>query len=153
MRERMRAKPASKKTSTPICLFCETHTTKVRASDGFVMPCSSCKGIEQRIAQYGLSLRQYWDMRNRQEDRCAICDEPSDKLFVDHCHTLGHVRGLLCRRCNSGLGFFKDKKGALANALKYLSFNDVGKEWCVQRDLYRTRKEKEVVLNKYVIPF
>lgn len=58
-----------------------------------------------------------------QQAKCAICDTKPDKypgLVVDHCHTTGKVRGLLCTKCNLGLGHFKDNKEALAKAALYL---------------------------------
>ena len=54
---------------------------------------------------------------------CKICDDPDD-LVIDHCHTTGRVRGILCRTCNGGLGFFKDNIKALAGAVLYLSNNN-----------------------------
>jgi hypothetical protein len=39
---------------------------------------------------------------------------------VDHCHTGGHVRGIICNECNRGLGYFRDSPNALRNAASYL---------------------------------
>jgi hypothetical protein len=41
-------------------------------------------------------------------------------LVVDHDHETGEVRGLLCNRCNTGLGFFADNRGYMRRALTYL---------------------------------
>ena len=57
---------------------------------------------------------------NKQDNKCAICNSQFDILAVDHCHTTGNVRGLLCNNCNNGLGRFKDNKQFLKNAIKYL---------------------------------
>jgi hypothetical protein len=52
---------------------------------------------------------------------CQICSLPDRRaLNVDHCHTTGKVRGLLCDSCNKGLGMFKDNPDLLTNAVKYL---------------------------------
>lgn len=61
--------------------------------------------------RYGISLDQYEAAMIAQNDVCAVCYQPcrtGDKLCVDHDHTTGAVRGLLCRRCNAGLGYLED---------------------------------------------
>lgn len=57
------------------------------------------------MIRYGLTTAQYDQMLDRQDGRCAICRrQPRTKrLAVDHDHETGHVRGLLCDRCNRGL--------------------------------------------------
>ena len=54
-----------------------------------------------------------------QNFRCAICGNPG-KLFIDHDHVTGKVRGMLCRKCNIGLGHFGDSASFLASASTYL---------------------------------
>jgi hypothetical protein len=58
-----------------------------------------------------------------QDGRCAICRRRFDggSFVVDHCHKRGHVRGLLCYPCNSGLGMFKDNPNRLVAAANYLA--------------------------------
>ena len=75
---------------------------------------------------YGITLEDYEIMYSKQSGKCLICnsfknDKGKDGLVVDHCHTKGHVRGLLCFECNTGLGRFKDNIILLENAIKYLS--------------------------------
>lgn len=52
-----------------------------------------------------------------------MCEEklPDDpfKIHIDHCHKQGHVRGLLCGQCNTGLGYIENDK-MLANAVRYI---------------------------------
>ena len=74
--------------------------------------------------RYGITLEDYKNMYISQEGKCDICKESSKKLVVDHCHTNGNVRGLLCTACNSGLGFFKDNIPNLLEATKYLIKNN-----------------------------
>jgi hypothetical protein len=69
---------------------------------------------------YGITLEDYDRTLKRQLGRCAICDEQSQRLEVDHCHAGGHVRALLCQPCNNGLGCFRDDPERLRSALRYL---------------------------------
>lgn len=68
---------------------------------------------------YGLSESEYLDMVTNHNGRCAICNQESP-LNVDHCHTSGNVRGLLCKSCNLGLGSFSDDIERLQAAVEYL---------------------------------
>lgn len=75
--------------------------------------------------EYGLSLEDYNNKVKEQDHKCAICrcdetDAFKGLLFVDHCHTSGKVRGLLCHHCNTALGKFKDSKEILSNAIAYV---------------------------------
>jgi len=59
----------------------------------------------------------------RQDGRCAICEckQSENRQFaIDHDHTTGHIRGLLCGRCNTMLGFARDNIHSLAAAIQYL---------------------------------
>jgi hypothetical protein len=74
---------------------------------------------------YGLSVDDFQRIFERQLRQCAIClaDHSRDegkRLCVDHCHVTGKVRGLLCTRCNVGLGLLGDSEAGLNNALSYL---------------------------------
>jgi len=70
-----------------------------------------------------LSWEGYLMLLEQQEFSCAICGEKhteGKKLQVDHCHSTGKIRGLLCHRCNKGLGFFRDSADSLNRAIDYL---------------------------------
>jgi len=78
---------------------------------------------------YGLTLQEYEEMFLQQKGLCAICRQGEvissngneiDNLCVDHCHDTGQVRSLLCKSCNSGLGYFKDNVLLLESAVGYL---------------------------------
>ncbi|MCW2778268.1 MAG: vBYenPAB5 [Frankiales bacterium] len=76
-----------------------------------------------KLRSYGLTLVQYRALVEEQQDRCAICGDPEKEgwdLAVDHCHRTGRVRGLLCRRCNVGLGLLRDRPDLLRAAASYL---------------------------------
>lgn len=75
------------------------------------------------IKQYGLTPENYQQMLDKQEGKCAICKEKcstGQRLSVDHCHTTGRVRGLLCRNCNRAIGLLKENREAILRAAEYL---------------------------------
>lgn len=79
----------------------------------------------QLRSKYNLSPTDVERMLKEQDGRCAICrgligPEWYGNLHVDHNHTTGKVRGLLCSACNTGLGLFKDSVRRLAQAIVYL---------------------------------
>lgn len=79
---------------------------------------------------YGIELQEVEKMLCAQEGRCKICsseillhtksEDKNKALCVDHCHTSGSVRGLLCNSCNRGLGFFKEDTSIVLRAYQYL---------------------------------
>lgn len=76
--------------------------------------------------KYGLSWETYAAMLEAQGNACAIClrgfgTGKREGPYADHCHTQGHVRGLLCQACNLGLGMFRDDPDALRRAADYLA--------------------------------
>jgi hypothetical protein len=76
----------------------------------------------QLKALYDLTTEEYDSLLEAQEGSCAICTVPFEltRAHVDHDHTTGHVRGLLCGSCNRGLGLLRDDKHLLARAIVYL---------------------------------
>lgn len=76
---------------------------------------------------YGITTDDYESLVQEQKGSCAICGCTPTKLYVDHCHDSGMVRGLLCMKCNAGLGLFKDKQENLSRALQYLQNNELKK--------------------------
>jgi hypothetical protein len=79
----------------------------------------------QRTRLYNLNQKDYDAMLEKQGGVCAICGDKeirvATRLCVDHDHATGRIRGLLCVRCNHGLGHFKDSVGRLSRAIEYLS--------------------------------
>lgn len=71
--------------------------------------------------KYGISIVDFDEALEKQNNRCASCGDPfTDTPHVDHCHTTGKFRGLLCRPCNLGLGYFQDDVARLDGAIMYL---------------------------------
>jgi hypothetical protein len=106
-------------------------------SFGGVSMRSKCKPCNEHIKYkshikrtYGVTYEQYTLLAEKQEHKCAICGSEesnsvrtSGKLFVDHCHKTGAVRGLLCSKCNHGLGLLDDDIDRLRSAIEYLERN------------------------------
>lgn len=73
---------------------------------------------------FGITLEEYDEMLLKQNGVCAICGggqvTGKTNLAVDHCHHTGKVRGLLCNRCNTGIGNLQDDPVVVERALLYL---------------------------------
>lgn len=82
---------------------------------------------ESRLkSRFGLSLQQYRNLLQGQNGGCAICHSTefgsrTKTLAVDHNHSNGKIRGLLCDKCNRGLGMFNDSPELLKVAANYLT--------------------------------
>ena len=76
---------------------------------------------------YGMTIEEYEILLISQSGKCAICGVSQEKLkqtlSVDHDHTNGKVRGLLCHWCNTGIGYFSDSVQCLQAAISYLHKN------------------------------
>ena len=75
---------------------------------------------------YGLTEAEWDKLVEEQADRCAICrtDKPGgrgERWHIDHDHVTGQVRGLLCHRCNMGIGFFGDDPVIIEAAARYVA--------------------------------
>lgn len=72
--------------------------------------------------RYGITPEQRDEMREAQGGLCAICQRTSKdgKLVIDHCHTSGKIRGLLCHNCNLTLGKFQDNPDWFRQAAAYV---------------------------------
>lgn len=74
------------------------------------------------LRTYNLTIEDYKKLFDLQNGLCAICNLSSVKnLAVDHCHITGKVRGLLCAKCNMGIGAFEDKTSNIFEAINYLN--------------------------------
>jgi hypothetical protein len=73
----------------------------------------------------GVTRAKVLDLKTKQDNKCAICGKNADKerweaLCIDHDHNTNTPRGLLCRKCNLGLGCFNDNPNLLNSAAIYL---------------------------------
>ena len=73
-------------------------------------------------SKYGRTEAEYNALADAQGGVCAICgrNDRARALHVDHDHTTGRVRGLLCNTCNRCLGLLKDDAAVLRSAIAYL---------------------------------
>ena len=112
------------------CRLCAARFNPVAPSQHY---CSfECREFMQRFHYYrrvyGITVQQWIEMYDRQGGLCGICRTAGFKmkasheaqLVVDHCHTTGVVRGLLCHNCNRALGLLQDSPANLNRALAYL---------------------------------
>lgn len=80
--------------------------------------------LRSNVKKYGITIEYYYQLLEDQNNSCAICGAHesafSRRLHIDHCHTTGVVRGLLCHNCNAGIGHFKEDKDIMIKAMEYL---------------------------------
>lgn len=130
-----------------VCSKCKTiqpleffHNSKKGDKNGKVSVCKPCRKEEARIRyskdlqtnryknrvshyknKYGIVPETYETMKLNQNSKCAICQQYYYLFRLDHDHSTGKIRGLLCHNCNVGLGHFKDNIELLNKAIGYLN--------------------------------
>lgn len=80
--------------------------------------------------RYNITLNEVINMKSKQKNKCSICKnnfKNTKGMHIDHCHTFGKVRSLLCSTCNQGLGSFRDDIKLLKLAINYLNKYNKGK--------------------------
>ena len=122
---REKGKPEIHKQKQPKCKICAAKDTRRWVTD-------NKDTAKERYLQrtYGIGEKEYQAMLLSQNNCCVLCGTEfvsggwgPDSPVVDHCHTQGHVRGILCNECNRGLGYFHDNPIALQRAAQYLTGN------------------------------
>jgi len=115
----------------------DQFSTERRSSDGVTAQCKSCKSqynknwrnqkggnLYDRTIRYGMSPEEYEELLEEQLNCCACCGSSNPKrkagFVIDHDHSTGLVRGLLCHNCNIGIGLLGDSILGVNNALNYL---------------------------------
>ena len=117
------------------CKLCKSEVQKKKIREDVEAYREKKKKYSLQMAkrQYGLTPERYAEMEREQDFRCAICrkqetmmtvgEVTKEKVFrlsVDHCHKTKKVRGLLCSKCNRGIGNLNDDIELVRNALAYL---------------------------------
>lgn len=101
----------------------EVLKAKVRERNRLPHVISSKRNRNLQV-NYGITDSEYQGLLKEQNGCCAICgisqSDLSYKLYVDHSHETGKVRGLLCKHCNTAIGLFKDKESIMQRAISYL---------------------------------
>lgn len=107
---------------------CELCGAEFEVTNGKVKFCTVCREHPNRQRKYslkhayGVSWSQYQGLLNRAEGLCESCGAVPDgkALCVDHDHSSGAIRGLLCDACNLTLGASKEDVGRLEALIVYL---------------------------------
>ena len=90
------------------CAYCHQEFNPDSARQRFCKICVPDKTFRHKMQRYSISKPDWDDLLTEQNGSCALCDAPP--YAVDHCHTKGHVRGLLCNNCNRLLGDIETDK-------------------------------------------
>lgn len=134
---------AHKASAKPLCSVCRAELTSENTAHHTHL-CKSCSNAKVRAwadanrdafeearlrshlkRLFHITLEEYDAMWKAQGECCAICRKPPEdsrgfRPHVDHCHSTGKVRGILCGLCNKGLGMFRDDLVVVQQAARYL---------------------------------
>lgn len=72
------------------------------------------------LKTYGITSKDRDLMVSAQGGKCAICNNKTKYMHVDHCHTTGTIREILCANCNKGIGHFQEDIEIMKSAIDYL---------------------------------
>lgn len=82
------------------------------------------------LSNYGITKESFLSLAQEQDNKCKICSKKltfdkkcHSSAVLDHCHSTGNIRGVLCNSCNTALGKFKDNITILEKAITYLKEN------------------------------
>lgn len=120
--------------------FLENFSKRRSSKDGLRCHCRPCVALKNKLwrwgnakrklalswasqlkLRYGLSVEDFNQIRLNQQNKCAICVLEFNKTpCVDHDHLTGEIRGLLCLKCNSAIGFLGDSPLRLLAAAMYI---------------------------------
>ncbi len=87
---------------------------------------ASKQAFKRKLKKYNLSPEEFQAMQDRQAYRCAVCGIiPSDGLVIDHNHTTGKVRELLCTPHNVAIGMIGENPDIARKIIEYLAKHNV----------------------------
>lgn len=101
----------------------DRKSVEVEIGKGF--PKTNMMKLDRLRNRYGISLDEYRHLWHHQDGKCAICSTVflrASDAHVDHCHSVGKVRGLLCGKCNKAIGSMSDNAEILRAAADYVEF-------------------------------
>lgn len=104
-------------------LTVDNFTSNAVARNRIDYNCKECKALIHKCHTYNITPEQYFVMLAAQAGVCAICHRPPTNgrdWHVDHNHETGQVRALLCGRCNTAIGQFRDDPALCRAAADYL---------------------------------
>lgn len=87
---------------------------------GRTASCKECTSDASTASRYGLTLEALQSFRAAHDHRCDICGKRTGLIVIDHDHTTGKPRGLLCQGCNTAIGLLGENPELFASALTYL---------------------------------
>lgn len=128
--KRMEALKSNSKTYVPAKPCKHGHMLRFTGSNNCVECDAKVRKTHRKASQYarikklyGLSRDKYHVLVDSQDSKCAICAKHfknNFNLHIDHCHTTGKVRGLLCNKCNQAIGLFGENVAKMRLAIEYL---------------------------------
>lgn len=75
----------------------------------------------RRYSKYGITKKIFDDYIEEHNNCCPICNKLLEKKIIDHDHSTGNFRGVICNKCNTILGMANDNIEILQNSINYLS--------------------------------
>jgi uncharacterized Zn ribbon protein len=115
------------------CALCGKEFLQANSTQKYCPDCRKKKerqwGTDACFARYGITQKEYDELYQTQSGKCAVCGKDNSgatqsgnrkRMYVDHDHKTGRVRGLLCSNCNMALGFVHDDPALLTKLAEYL---------------------------------
>ncbi|WP_425457694.1 endonuclease VII domain-containing protein [Catellatospora sichuanensis] len=106
------------------CASCREERDDFSRTSSYCRPCVVLRKRAETLSRYGLSLEDFNRIVEKLDRRCPICQEDPSLLkkgwAIDHCHETGAFRGIICTRCNAGIGGLGDTAQSVEKAIGYL---------------------------------